>query len=335
MTIVERRVIFLAVQPIMELDLVGTLSVFQCANHLLKSQEKDPFYKIEVITTATEPTVQGDCGLSLLVNNKLTDLTDRSTDLEPIDTLLVIGGSGSLKVDPLDPVALWLKQTSTKIRRIGSICTGAFVLAAAGLLDDRRATTHWWHCGNLLAKYPKVKVDYNSIFVRDGNIYTSAGVTTGMDLALDLVEEDLGSAIALDIARALVIFLRRPGGQSQFSVTLKTHSPERHSLRELPAWILEHISEPLPIELLANQAAMSLRHFSRVFVSEFGMTPAHYVLEQRVEAARRALVKTKLGQKEIALKCGFGNIEHMRRAFLRIMGVPPSTYRNHFYQNLH
>ncbi|KAF0241491.1 MAG: transcriptional regulator, partial [bacterium] len=296
------------------------------------SQGKTPFYKVEVFTAGTGMTVEGDCGLSLIVNKRLADLTN-SVDLD-IDTLLVIGGSGSLTVQPTDNVALWLKHMSTHIRRIGSICTGAFVLAAAGLLDNRRATTHWWHCANLLTKYPKVQVDSNSIFVRDGNIYTSAGVTTGMDLALDLVEEDLGGAMALNIARALVIFLRRPGGQSQFSVTLKTATPERHSLRELPAWILEHISQPIPIEALANQAAMSLRHFARVFASEFGMTPARYVLEQRVEAARRALVKTKLGQKEIALKCGFGNIEHMRRAFLRITGVPPNTYRNHFHQNL-
>jgi transcriptional regulator GlxA family with amidase domain len=186
------------------------------------------------------------------------------------------------------------------------------------------------YCNNLSKNFPNVSVDSNSIFVKDANIYTSAGVTTGMDLALELVEEDLGAEMALDISRALVIFLRRPGGQSQFSVTLKTSSPKRPNLRDLPVWILEHISEPLPIEVLANQVAMSLRHFARVFASEFGMTPAQYVLEQRVEAARRTLSQTTLGQKEIAIKCGFGNVEHMRRAFLRITGVTPGMYRNHF-----
>lgn len=330
----EKRIVFLAIQPILELDLVGTLSIFQTANYLLKSQKKEPCYKIEVITTGTENVIKGDCGLSLIADNQLGVLEDTSSKLEPIDTLLVTGGSGSLTVEPLNEVAIWLKQNSMQIRRVGSICTGAYVLAAAGLLDGRQATTHWQYCSNLSRKYPKIKIDTNSIFVQDGNIYTSAGVTAGMDLALELVEADLGATMALDIARILVIFLRRPGGQSQFSVTLKALAPERHSLRNLPTWILEHISEPLPIELLASQSAMSVRHFARVFASEFGTTPAHYVLEQRVEAARRSLIKTKLGQKEIALKCGFGNVEHMRRAFLRITGVTPNTYRKHFNQYL-
>lgn len=329
----KKRIVFLAIQPIMELDLIGPLSVFQCANYLLESEGKPSMYKTEVVNSAKENTVKGDCGLSFNIDKQLTDLTEATIDLDPIDTLLVIGGSGSLTVQPLDDIALWLKQTSPKIRRIGSICTGAFVLASAGLLNKRCATTHWNYCSKLSAKYPEIEVDSNSIFVKDGNIYTSAGVTTGMDLAMDLVEEDLDPTIALNIARALVIFLRRPGGQSQFSVTLQNSAPQRDNLRQLPAWILEHISEPLPIEALASQAAMSLRHFARTFASEFGMTPARYVLHQRVETARRALAKTKLSQKEIALKCGFGNIEHMRRAFLRVLGVPPTTYKKHFYEN--
>ncbi len=330
----QKRVVFLAVPPILELDLVGTLTVFQAANFLLESKEKKPFYQIEVVTTEKKELIQGDAGLSLIAKNNLEDLDNKATDTNPIDTLLVIGGSGSVQVQANDMVANWLQKMSKKIRRIGSICTGAFVLAAAGLLNNRRATTHWEYCNKLLKIYPTIKVDSNPIFVKDDNVYTSAGVTTGMDLALELVEEDLGATMALSIARYLVIFLRRPGGQSQFSVTLQTAIPERNNLRDLPAWILEHISEPLPIEVLANQAAMSLRHFARVFSIEFGMTPARYVLAQRVEAARRALIQTKLGQKEIALKYGFGNIEHMRRAFLRITGVNPSTYRSHFHENL-
>lgn len=325
-----KQIVFLAVQPILELDLVGTLSVFQAANYLLNLQKKEPAYKIEIITTGLEKTLQGDCGLSIVVNNTLSDLIENPSKLANIDTLLVVGGSGSLLVEPSNKIALWLKQMSPQIRRIGSVCTGSFVLAAAGLLDGRRAATHWLYCNNLARNFPSISVDNNSIFVKDANIYTSAGVTTGMDLALELVEEDLGAEMALDISRALVIFLRRPGGQSQFSVTLKTPPPKRPNLRDLPVWILEHISEPLPIEILANQVAMSLRHFARVFASEFGMTPAQYVLEQRVEAARRTLAQTTLGQKEVAIKCGFGNIEHMRRAFLRITGVTPGMYRNHF-----
>lgn len=334
MTNKQKRLVFLATPPILELDLVGALSVFQNANYLLKLEGKEPFYQIEVVTTQNKDLIQGDCGLSLVANSHLEELISKKTKSKPIDTLLIVGGSGSVQVQLTDMVVNWLQSMSKKIRRIGSICTGAFVLAAAGLLNNRRATTHWAYCDKLLKTYPDVKVDNNPIFIKDGNIYTSAGVTTGMDLSLELVEEDLGSSMALEIARSLVIFLRRPGGQNQFSVTLKAATPERNSLRELPSWILEHIAEDLSVEVLANQAAMSLRHFARVFAAEFGVTPAHYVLAQRVEAARRALVQTKLGQKEIALKCGFGNVEHMRRAFLRITKVAPSTYRNHFHEKL-
>lgn len=334
MTNLSKRVVLLTTPPSMELDLVGPLSVFQSANHFLKLQGKAPLYQVEVITTGTDTTIQGDCGLSIVANHRLADLSRQLMASNPIDTLLVMGGTGSLSVQPTDAVVGWLQQIAPQVGRLGSICTGAFVLAAAGLLNNRRATTHWQYCASLSVKYPQIQVDNNPIFVQDGNIYTSAGVTAGMDLVLDLVEADLGGTMALTIARALVIFLRRPGGQNQFSVTLAGTTPERYSLRELPTWILEHIAEPLPIEALAHQVAMSLRHFARVFAAEFGMTPARYVLAQRVEAARRALVQTNLGHKEIALRCGFGNIEHMRRAFLRITGVAPHTYKNHFNQNL-
>lgn len=328
-----KRVLFLTTPPIMELDLIGPLSVFQTANYLLTVANKAPCYQVEVITSEPEKIVVGNLGLSLLAHHTIKDLPLPLAEDQLIDTLLVVGGSGSTAVKPTDPVALWLQQVSLRTRRIGSICTGAFVLAAAGLLQQRRATTHWNYCARLSTQYPQIKVDSNPIFIQDGNIFTSAGVTTGMDLALELVEQDLGGAIALDIARALVIFLRRPGGQNQFSVTLTAATSERQALKDLPAWILEHIAEPLPIEALAHQAAMSLRHFARVFAAEFGMTPARYVLAQRIEAARRALAQTDLGQKEIAQRCGFGNTEHMRRAFLRITGIAPSTYRDHFRHN--
>jgi transcriptional regulator GlxA family with amidase domain len=207
---------------------------------------------------------------------------------------------------------------------------GAFTLAAAGLLDGRRATTHWEFSRELAQRYPGIRVEPDPIFVRDGPVSTSAGVTAGMDLALDLVEEDLGAEMALSVARFLVVFLRRPGGQAQFSATLARDAPERRSLRDLQAWIADNLTKRLAIPELAARAAMSPRHFARVFAQELGMTPARYVLEQRVEAARRELERTARSQDEIAERCGFGSAERLRRAFVRALGVPPALYRERF-----
>src|SRR5262249_52522221 len=195
--------------------------------------------------------------------------------------------------------------------------TGTFILAATGLLDGRRATTHWAWCASLASMFPAVHVDPDPIFVRDGNLYSSAGVTAGMDLALSLVEEDLGRTAALETARQLVLFLRRPGGQSQFSAQLSAQAAERQPLRELVAWIVDHPDADLSVEALARRAAMSPRHFARVFTREVGTTPARYVETVRVEAARRRLEEATNGVDAIADACGFGTAETMRRALLR------------------
>jgi transcriptional regulator GlxA family with amidase domain len=216
------------------------------------------------------------------------------------------------------------------VRRIGSVCSGAFILAEAGLLDGRRATTHWGWCKELAQRYPRVKVDPDPIFVRDGSIYTSAGVTAGMDLALALVEEDHGRELALRVARQLVLFLRRPGGQSQFSAQLAVQAADREPLRELQAWIADHLNQDLSVEALADRVAMSPRNFARVFSREVGVTPARFVEQARVEAARRRLEESAHGVDAIASQCGFGTAESMRRAFLRRLHVPPSAYRHRF-----
>jgi transcriptional regulator GlxA family with amidase domain len=224
----------------------------------------------------------------------------------------------------------WLRKRAKDARRVGSICTGAFLLASAGLLDGKRATTHWRFAGLLKKWYPKVIVDSEPIFVRDGKMFTSAGVSAGIDLALAMVEEDHGTKVALEVARDMVLYLRRSGGQSQFSTVLATQTTGRDTLRELQGWILEHLHEPLTVETMAAQAAMSPRHLSRLFLKEFGATPARFVENLRVESARRNLEESRDGIKEIADHCGFGSAESMRRAFQKVLHTPPSTYRDRF-----
>jgi transcriptional regulator GlxA family with amidase domain len=210
------------------------------------------------------------------------------------------------------------------------VCTGAFLLARAGLLDGRRATTHWASCADLELRYPAVRVERDPIFVRDGNVATSAGVTAGLDLALALVEEDLGRRVALQVARHLVVFLQRPGGQAQFSAQLSAQSADRAPLRELQAWIPDHLDEDLSVPALARRACMSDRNFARAFRRETGRTPGAYVEEARVESARIALETGDLPVEAVARQTGFGTVETLRRAFRRQVGVSPNEYRTRF-----
>jgi transcriptional regulator GlxA family with amidase domain len=210
------------------------------------------------------------------------------------------------------------------------VCTGAFLLARAGLLEGRKITTHWNWCGRLATLYPGTTVDPDPIFIRDGKVYTSAGVTAGMDLALALVEEDHGAGLALEVARQLVLYLRRPGGQSQFSAALSLQASERQPLHELQSWILENLDKPLTVATLAARVAMSPRNFARIFQREMRVTPGRFVERLRVETARRRLQETRLSLKRIARECGFGSLGAMRTVFRRVLGVPPGQYRQHF-----
>jgi transcriptional regulator GlxA family with amidase domain len=213
---------------------------------------------------------------------------------------------------------------------VTSVCTGAFLLAEAGVLDGRRATTHWSACATLADRYPEIAVESDPIYVRDGKVYTSAGVTAGMDLALGLIEEDHGAQVALRTARALVLFVRRPGGQSQFSAQLTAAPARREPLRDVQAHIAEHPAADLSVPALAARAYMSERNFARAFRAETGMTPAAYVEAARVERARRELETTDLPVQAVAAQCGFGTVETMRRAFARRLGVNPAAYRARF-----
>ena len=228
----------------------------------------------------------------------------------------------------------WLRLAARRSRRVGSVCTGAFLLARAGLLDGRRATTHWTACSALRRTYPTVEVESDPIFVRDGNVYTSAGVSAGIDLALALVEEDLGSSAALAVARELVLFIRRPGGQAQFSAGLAGQSAQRPSLRALQDWIADHLDADLSVAALAERSFMSQRNFARVFAGEVGMTPAAYVESLRLERARTLLESTDAQLEEVAARCGFGTVETLRRTFGRRLDVSPSDYRSRFTARL-
>jgi transcriptional regulator GlxA family with amidase domain len=268
--------------------------------------------------------VRSTSGIELTANRALRDV--RGT----IDTLLVAGGDGTREALRDRALVDFIRRTAPRARRVASICSGTFLLAEAGLLDGKRATTHWASCALLAQRYPKVQVETDPIFVRDGKMWSSAGVCAGMDLALALVEQDHGRELALTVAQWLVLFLKRPGGQAQFSAQLQAQLAEREPLRDLQAWMADHPAADFSVEALAKRVAMSPRHFARVFKQETGATPARAALAARVEAARRRLEDGADGLEGVAAACGFGSAEVMRRAFLRTLRVGPAVYRRRF-----
>jgi transcriptional regulator GlxA family with amidase domain len=309
---------------VQSLDLVGPLEVFSGAQLLLDLESRgERGYRITVVSRE---------GTALPTSSGLTITPDARLSEAPteIDTLLVAGGYGCIEATEDRVLIDWLRHASAAARRTASVCTGAFLLAEAGLLDGRRATTHWASAEELARRYPAVEVDPEPIFLCDGEVWTSAGVTAGMDLALALVEEDLDRELALTIARHLVLFLRRPGNQSQFSATLATQQPDREPLREAQRYALENPAADLSVEAMAARAHLSPRHFARSFRAELGVTPARYVEHVRLEAARRRLEDTSDAVGAVAASCGFGTPETMRRVFLRALGVGPAEYRRRF-----
>ncbi len=317
------RVLIVAVPPVRTLDLFGPAEVFDDANRL---HGGDPEYKVNIISAGADRVVS-----SLIGTPVHTDRTYREYR-GPIDTLLVAGGLGAHEMQYEPGFLDWLRHQSTRARRFGSICTGAFALAEAGLLDGRRATTHWNWASELARDYPRVTVDPEPIYVRDDNCYTSAGVTAGIDLCLALVEEDLGRPVALQIAQMMVVFLRRPGGQSQFSATLAAQTGESRPMGDLLAWLPDNIRRDLSVDKLARRAAMSPRNFARLFQREVGKTPGKHIEDLRLEAARRQLESTSLSLDEVADASGFASTEILRRVFGRRLGVTPSQYRGSFGQ---
>jgi transcriptional regulator GlxA family with amidase domain len=303
------------------LDATGPLEVFSAANDA--RPRGAPAYEPLLVARRAGP-VASSAGYALVAQRGIGELRG------PLDTLLVAGGTGTAGALGDRALLRWLRRAAPKARRVASVCTGAFLLAEAGLLDVLRVTTHWSAIGLLAERYPRLTVDPDPIYVRAGRISTSAGVTSGMDLALALVEEDLGRETALAVARRLVLFLARPGGQSQFSAQLAGQLAEREPLRELQTWIAEHPRADLSVAALARRVAMSPRNFARVFAREVGATPAEFVERARVECARRALEDGADGLETVAEAAGFGSAETLRRAFLRNLGVGPAAYRSRF-----
>jgi len=268
-------------------------------------------------------------GAPVRTSSGLTLVPDHALAEAPMPhTLLVPGGQGTRSPDPR--LVDWLREHGRRPRRLVSVCTGAALLARAGLLDGRRATTHWAYCETLARHHPEIDVDPDPIYVRDGRVATSAGVTSGIDLALALVEEDLGRETALTIARHLVVFLRRPGNQAQFSAQLAAQTARREPLREVQQWITEHPGDDLTVESLAARARLSPRHFARAFQVETGLSPGRYVDLVRLEHARRLLEDTADGVEEISRASGYGTPESMRRAFVKALGTAPAEYRRRF-----
>ena len=260
-----------------------------------------------------------------------------SLDDQPIDTLIVPGVPIDEHCTLQPELVAWIHRQAPRARRVCSVCTGAFYLAAAGLLDGRRATTHWRDASRLAHRFPNVHVDADSIFIRDagrhegdGVVWTSAGVTAGIDLALALIEEDLGHAVAMQAARRLVVFMKRPGGQSQYSAALAAQASANGPFEALHSWMAAHLRDDLSVERLAERTRMSPRTFARRYVDEVGRTPAKTVSALRLEAASRALAESRRPLKRIALDCGFGSEQNLRRAFLRRFGVLPLDYRERF-----
>jgi transcriptional regulator GlxA family with amidase domain len=316
------RVVELLAFPLVQLlDVTGPFQVFASANDLVLEAGGRAPYALQVVARSGGQ-VTASAGLKL-----------STAPLPPadaaVDTLMVAGGRG-VEAAAADPANIeWVQVRAKRARRIASVCTGAFLLAASGLLDGRRAVTHWSYCAELARRFPKVRVESDPIFVHDGPVWSSAGVTAGIDLALALVEEDLGPTLALAVARYLVVFMKRPGGQAQFSTALSLQSAD-DEFGALHGWISKHLADDLPLPVLADHAGMSERSFSRHYAEATGLTPARAIERLRVEAARRLLSESGLPVKRISQRCGFGSEETMRRSFLRLLAVTPQDYRSRF-----
>jgi transcriptional regulator GlxA family with amidase domain len=308
-----RRMILLATPSTSAIEVAGPAEAFRMTTEKLveAGRTRSRQYTTHLLSAVDTPTIQSTGGISFVPHAFYQDYDG------PIDTLLVVGGLDVWTGREAPQLLEWLRERVRGVRRYGSICTGAFTLAEAGLLDGQRVTTHWFFCERLARDYPAVTVDPEPIFIRHGPLSTTAGVTAGLDLALSMIEEDLGLEIALRVARGLVLYLRRPGWQSQFSSALALQTPTRLTFRELPFWIIENLRESLTLDDLAARLSMSPRNFSRQFAKEFGITAQRFITQLRVEMARRLLDESTRSREEIALECGFGSLDALERALRR------------------
>lgn len=314
-------------QGVLGLEVLGVLDVFEFLDTWLVEQGQPGEYRLHMTTSDGGPLPLWG-GLSISASSRLADYSG------PIDTLLVLGGPEAQQASGDRVLVDQVREAAVRAARIVSLCTGAFILAAAGLLDGKRATTHWEYGRTLASLYPDVVVDTSPIYTRDGNTWTSAGVMATFDLLLALVEDDVGADAARYLARTLVLFLRRTGSQEQFSTQLATQLADRHPVRELQQFIADRPDADLSLAALAERVHMSPRHFRRVFTSEVGVPPGQYVEQARVETARRRLEESEVSVEAIASATGFGSTETFRRVFTHRFGVSPSEYRRRFGSRL-
>ena len=318
-----KHIVILGYEGVMGLDLVGPMEAFGSAQvKSAKGGGWESCYRI-TIATAGPKTFRSEFGLPFLAQQNLTSLLD-------IDTLLVPGGQGSRVPERHRSLTAWLEKSAGSIRRIASVCTGVYCLAPSGLLNGRTVATHWKFADDVAKRFPKLKVDPRSLYVRDGKFWTAAGVTAGIDLALALIEEDFGPEVALAVARELVVYMKRPGGQEQYSEPLQFQLQSRSRFADLLPWMLAHLDQDLSVETLAEHISLCPRHFSRRFTEEFGSSPASFVRRLRLDEARQRLSAPDCTVEGVAQSVGFSDADNFRRAFERCFGIAPSAYRGRF-----
>jgi transcriptional regulator GlxA family with amidase domain len=322
----KQLIVILAMHEALALDIIGPCDVFSTANHMLGSltDGNNARYRILIASPTRELDVVTNSGLVIRCEMSIFDITEK------IDTLIIGGYSALHGWQRYGELMLWLKKKGNSFRRICSVCVGAFVLAESGLLSGRKVTTHWEFCRELTKSYQEIEVEPEAIYIKDGNIYSSAGASAGIDLSLALVEEDCGRDISLKVAKMLVLYLKRPGNQSQFSGLLTQQQASKKNMKELQQWISLHLKQNLNVEILSTRVAMSPRNFARVFTYEFGITPAKFIEKVRLESAKRLLEETDLSMQKICEECGFGNTDTMRNIFMRHLKTTPFNYRHLF-----
>jgi len=316
-----KRIGILGFEGVMALDLVGPFDSFTSA-FIEDGTQQTNCYEVIVIGLTHEP-FRAESGVIFKPHKTIKNAP-------PLDTLIIAGGKGLRVPSTQQAVADWVRKRAPKMRRIASVCTGTYGLAATGLISGRRVTTHWRHAQHLANSFPELKVEPNALYVKDGKFYTCAGITSGIDLSLALIEEDFGPRVALSVARELVVYFKRPGGQEQFSEPLKFQTQAGDRFADLAAWIQGHLQEDLSGEALAERACLSPRHFCRRFKSVFGSTPAAFVETVRLTEARERLTLPDQTIEGVAASVGFKSADAFRRAFERRLGLKPTSYRKHF-----
>lgn len=323
-----KHICFLAIPNVTLLDITGPYEVFSQALEYLHVKENNTTftYQLHTLSITKKKNIPTASGMTLHCTENIHTID------YPIDTLFIPGipNSQTELYHLPEYVVRWLREQSLTVRRLCSVCTGSFFLADAGILHGKKATTHWEKCAALSSNYPTVQVENNPIYLKDGNVYTSAGISSGMDLALALIEEDFGKSFALDIARQMVLYLKRPGSQSQYSSVLSHQSTDYKPIQEICIWMNEHLHETITVDNLSERVSMSPRNFARIFVRETGITPARYIDKLRVETACRYLVDTQLSLKEIAVLCGLGSPDNMRKVFFKHIRISPMEYKKNF-----